>query len=121
MNRTKKISAGKLDERISIEIYQSSRGTTGEQLNNWVTHAEVWANISYRQGSEAEEAMRETSTNKIIFLIRNRTDLSPAVNAKMRVRYQGALNDILYIREPQNSKRGQYLELICEQKEQINA
>lgn len=44
--------AGKLDQRVIIQIYTKSRGTSGEQVEAWANWKTVWANVTNSGGSE---------------------------------------------------------------------
>lgn len=79
------MQAGKLDRRVTIESYSTTRDANGGEVRSWSTLATVWANkhdmTGFERGVSNQEALAEVETT---WLIRYRSD----VTAKMRL-YDG--------------------------------
>jgi len=79
----------------------------GQLVVDYITLAQVWANVKEKVGNEGEKGDMLASTKKVEFIIRYRTD----VNAEMRVLYN---NEIYKIETVQNADaRKAYLKLVC--------
>ncbi|MFA5208491.1 MAG: phage head closure protein [Candidatus Paceibacterota bacterium] len=103
------IPAGSLDRLITIQYPPSTKNDYGEvNLSaGWTQLDQVWSRIEYMGGSEAVEGGKVTALNKIVFIVRYRTDI--AVN--MRVSYESKYYYIQFIEE---IERREGLRLICE-------
>lgn len=108
-----------MDSRITIQQTTPSRNAYGEETLVWSTLATVWAKVENKIGgsNEAQEALRETSTNKVHFTIRYRSDIKP----KMRISYNSEYYDILFLHEISDRRRKGYTLIVTEKKETINA
>lgn len=105
------MNAGHLDRKITILTPNGSANAFGEVPVSFVTLAEVWAKVDYRNtGQEDEQAQRETAVDKVTFTIRYRTD----VNTGQRISYNGKTYNIRSVSEV---GRRSFLDLIAEARE----
>lgn len=104
------LPAGTLNRRISIEERGPGRDSLGQPLVNapWVPVASVWANIAAKSGLQTAAAGGEVSVARYSIRIRYR----PAVNAAMRVVYQGQIYDIQAVLHDEAGR--QHTDLVCE-------
>lgn len=85
------INPGKLDRRITLQNPSSSKDAFGEAVRTYSTLATVWAMIEYRGvPKEDEESEKLTSSNKVRFTIRYRSD----VTAKTKVSYDSKTYEV---------------------------
>jgi head-tail adaptor len=47
------ITSGKLSERVSILLPETTRGAHGEQNTEYIEAARVWANVIFQRGAQA--------------------------------------------------------------------
>ena len=87
------ISAGLLRHRISIEAYSTAKNGRGEDISQWATHAQRWADVTPLSGREAERAkqIEAEATWKITL----RYD--PTIQPDHRIKFDGRTLDILSI------------------------
>lgn len=107
------LSAGSLNRRIRLERRSGAVDPIGQQVDAWVTHIEIWANVrgatgmaSLRQSSPIEGVA--TSINSYSFRVRFREDLDPG----MRVVYGGRVFDIKQIRLDFEGR--EWTDIVCE-------
>ena len=101
---------GTLDQRITIQIATTSRGSSGEQIEAWQTWRTVWANVQTTGGSEnfysPQLVAEATHKIKIRYLA--------LIKSTMRVLWQGRILDITYV-DPSRQRRGEMF-LLCQEK-----
>jgi SPP1 family predicted phage head-tail adaptor len=85
------MQAGKLDQRITIEVKTVARNSIGEETETWATFATVWA--AYRPMSARERAAGAQLTSEFdaVFRIRYLASLDP----EMRVTWRGQRFEIV--------------------------
>lgn len=88
------MEAGKFTERIEIERRTGATNENDEPLPDaWERHARVWADVRFVNGIEHVVSGAVRSAAVASFRVRFRRD----VDAEMRVRYLGALYDIVAV------------------------
>lgn len=77
--------AGTLDERVTIERWQSARDDTGDDVGNWVGVATVLAAVN-REGAPPRARLAEAarSGRRWQVLLRDRDDLDLTVRLRWR-------------------------------------
>jgi len=91
---------GELDQRIIIQDYTPTRGTSGEEIKTWAPWKTVWAEVRTSSGTENYHNPQLTAeaTHKIKLRYLN------GVKPTMQIDWRGNILDILFIDE---SKRRQ--------------
>jgi|LAHQ01.1.fsa_nt_gb SPP1 family predicted phage head-tail adaptor len=46
------MKSGALDQRVTIQIYTKTRGTSGEQVDTWTDWKTIWASVTTSGGAE---------------------------------------------------------------------
>lgn len=101
------VPAGRLDQRITLQLRAPGVGTLGQAQNSWTPVADVWAAAEPLRGREYFAAGQTQSEVTVRFTIRWRAN----VTAAMRVVWRGQAYDIASVIEPGGHK--QMLELMC--------
>lgn len=101
------MSAGKLNQRITLSGLAAGTDALGQPLQTWVDVATTWADVRFVSGIETIKAGRETSTSRASVRIRRRDNVS----RQMRVRIGGVEYDIVDV-VPSHDRA--WLTLICE-------
>lgn len=101
------MSAGKLNQRVTLSGLSAGTDALGQPLQTWVDVATIWADVRFVSGIETIKAGREISTSRASVRIRCRDNVS----SQMRVRIGGVEYDILDIIPSHDSA---WLTLICE-------
>ncbi len=110
------MQAGRLDQRVTIERFDSVRDSNGDVIQNpntgevsyaWVPVATVWAAVEPLNGREfiAAQAVQSEVTTRI--RVRYRLNFEPAD----RINHEGTLYDIQSIINPRSGNRE--LVLMC--------
>lgn len=102
----RRVTAGDLRRRVSIETYTTTRDSIGGETKTAATLATVWASIEPLFGMEIKEAGRILSDVTHQIVIRYRAD----VTAKMRVVYGSRKFDIFSVQHDEESQRMTYLD-----------
>lgn len=101
------VSAGDLDQRITLQQMTVARGALGGHEETWADLVTVWAKTRDMSGRELFNAKGMGSAVTQVITIRFRDD----VKAAMRVKFaNGALARIEWIRRV---TRREYMELYC--------
>lgn len=95
------ISAGELNDYITIEKEQTTTGDYGEEITEWVEHVSCWANIKNLSGEEYWDAKSVNSEVTAEIKIRYRDDIT----ADMRVSYNGRIFDIESFFDPYEERK----------------
>lgn len=69
-------SAGRRDQRITIERKTVTRNSIGEEIDTWSTHATVWAEAHPTRGREFFAAGQMQARADVMFRILYRSDLT---------------------------------------------
>ena len=94
------VPAGKFRHWVELQAPNITQDpNTGEQVTNWATFAEVWADIAPASGREFVAAAAEQSEVRGRITIRYRDD----VNATHRVLHRGKWYAILAVMEDNDS------------------
>lgn len=101
------ISAGKLNQRITIEQRVTGEDAIGQPVDTWETVAELWADVRFLSGIAAIKAGADVSISKVSIRIRHRTGL----DAGMRVLFDGKTFDI---QSALPDGKRQFVDLVCE-------
>lgn len=102
------ISAGELDQRVTIQTRQSGQDAVGQAVETWGDDTVVWARARPLRGREFFAAGATQSQETIVFGIRYRSGLTSA----MRVLWNGETYPLTA--PPVNVDGGNHtLELIC--------
>lgn len=67
--------AGRLRERILIQVDSVAIGATGQRVSDRGTSYPVWANVKYLGGSESNKSESRHFKRKAVFTIRSRDDI----------------------------------------------
>ena len=104
---TVRVSAGRLDRRITLQIKTIARGNLGGHQEVWTDFATVWAEVRDLSGREIFNAKSVGSSATRVLTLRYRDD----VHADQRVKFQdGRIARIEWLRR---TERHEYLELFC--------
>ena len=87
--------AGKLDRRITIRRYTTTRNDFGEDIRAWSDVATVWAQQRPNRGAERFAAQQIVGSRVLTFHIRYRADLTTAD----RIYYNDREYNIVDVRE----------------------
>lgn len=102
----RKVSAGGLNRRVSIEAYTGARDSIGQPTKTPVVLATVWARIEPLFGYELKEGDRVVSDVSHRVTIRYRPD----VTAKMRVVFGSRVFDITAVRHDEEHRQMTFLD-----------
>jgi SPP1 family predicted phage head-tail adaptor len=91
----RRIQAGKLDRRITIESRTLVQSATGAPTETWATFATVWAAKLDLRGREYFEARHDQAEITTEFTIRH----LPGLKREMRIQHDGGTYDIIHIPE----------------------
>ena len=101
------LSAGRLDQRVTLQQKTVARGALGGHQETWATLATVWAESRDMSGKEIFNAKAMGSEATQMITIRFRTDVTP----DMRVLFaDGSVARIEWVR---HVTRREYMELYC--------
>ena len=89
------LNIGRMDRLIRIQSLIVSQNGYGEEIESWVTVAQVWAQVADMRGSERFLSEQRQEDRVIIFKIRYLSSLT----AKHRVIYEGRAYNILGLSE----------------------
>lgn len=99
--------AGPLNSRVAIKRLSQVQDETGQVIEDWVTVAEVWANIRHLSGLETvREGLSASEVNASV-RIRYRRD----IDAGMVVVWSGTTYDVRAVLPSVESK--EFTDLIC--------
>ena len=101
------MSAGKLNQRVTLSGLSAGTDAIGQPLQTWVDVTTTWADVRFVSGIETIKAGREISTSRASVRIRRRGNVS----RQMRVRIGGVEYEIVDV-VPSVDRA--YLTLICE-------
>jgi SPP1 family predicted phage head-tail adaptor len=90
------LDAGRLDRRITLQVFTSTTDEYGEVIETWTDLAEVWAEVRPLRGVERVEAAQLAAQVDTRFTIRYRDDLAPG---RHRITYQGRRYNIQAVLE----------------------
>lgn len=82
--------AGELRERIDLQSNTPTRNSFGDEVEQWVTTARVWAKVTATSGNEQINQAAGVVTTVYLITIRARSDVTPG----MRVKYGDLAFDI---------------------------
>ncbi|MFZ6801931.1 phage head closure protein [Undibacterium sp. Di24W] len=102
------MNAGRLNRRITIQSFGTTQDAIGQEIQDWSTFAQPWANIRFLNGVESVKADAEVSVSKVSIRIRYRQDITEA----MRIVYNGITYQIKAVL-PDEAKRD-HVDLACE-------
>lgn len=106
--RTPPISAGELDQRITLQTRQAGQDAVGQEIETWGGDVALWARARPLRGREFFAAGATQSQETIIFGIR----YTPGLTSAMRVLWNGEVYPLTA--PPVNVDGGNHtLELIC--------
>lgn len=80
----------KLDRRIVIQSFSSSRDSYGQPVRTWSTFATVWAGVKLNVGKEIFASKDKVKERVVDFKIRYRTDITN----EMRILYNSNYYEI---------------------------
>lgn len=92
---------GDLDRRVIIYTATTATDSFGQDVATDAILATVWAKITPVGGGEDTEGNKVTASNRVMFTIRHRTD----VTEKMKVKFDSEYYDILTIEKPDRKRR----------------
>lgn len=87
--------AGKLDQRVTLQGVNVTRGTSGGVVKGWADIATVWAAVRHLSGNERQvsSAGGQVAEARTEITIRYRA----GITAQMRVLYRGAVYNIRHV------------------------
>ncbi len=88
-----KITAGDLDQRITIQNKSVTRNAIGEEVVTWADLVTVWAHVMPLRGAAFHAANQDQHTVDARFFIRTRTGLDES----MRIQWKTIPHDITNI------------------------
>jgi len=103
------LRTGDLDRRIVIYTATTARDSMGQSVETPAILATVWAKITPVGGGEDTEGDKVTASNRVMFTIRFRTDVTEA----MQILFDTEYYDIVTIEKPDRKRR---LEITAEKK-----
>lgn len=103
------IDAGKLRERVTVQIASGTTNTLGETVLTWADSTSVWASV---EGVSAREAL-VTGQQETSITHRLRLRYLPGLTQEMRFAWRGRTLEIVSLLEHGN--RSEH-EAICEEK-----
>lgn len=102
------ISAGRMDQRITLQAPSASVDALGQRVETWADVATVWAEVQPLRGREFFAAGAMQSEAAVRVRMRYRTD----VTGKMRVLWRSVPHAL--VAEPMDVDAGRHtLELLC--------
>ena len=101
------MSAGKLNQRVTLSGLSAGSDALGQPLQSWVDVATLWADVRFVSGIETIKAGREISPSRASVRMRRRS----GITRQMRARIGGVEYDIVDI-VPSADRA--WLTLICE-------
>lgn len=106
------ISAGELDRRIEIEVAAKSTDAANDEVLTWSRAFKLWAAQKTSTGGEKQGAQQTIRDADTIFKVRWSTESRSIAPESHRVRYRGAIYEIVAITET-NDGRLDGLNLLC--------
>jgi len=100
------ISAGKLDQRVTLQAKSASRAANGEEVVTWTDVATVWASVQQLRGKEFFAGAQMQDEIDVRVRLRYRT----GVTRDQRLMWNGAPLDIVSVIA---LGRNEALELMC--------
>lgn len=101
-----RLSAGDLDQRVTLQSKSVTRAGNGEEVVSWVDVATVWAKVGQIRGREFFAATQMQDAVDVRVNIRYRA----GVTREMRLLWRGSPLDIVSVIE---NGRKEWLELMC--------
>lgn len=102
------MDAGKLRERITVQLASESRNALGETVQTWGTYATVWASVEGVSSRESLFAGQQQIAISHRVLIRYLSGLTQS----MRIEWRGRTLEIVSLLEHRN--RSEH-ELLCQE------
>ena len=103
------IDAGKLRERVTVQIASGATNTIGETVLTWANSTAVWASV---EGVSAREFL-QSGQNQVDMSHRVRMRYLPGLTQNMRLAWRGRTLEIVSLLEHGN--RSEH-ELFCQEK-----
>ena len=100
------LSAGRLDQRVTLQAKSATRAANGEEVVTWGDVATVWAQVQQLRGKEFFAGAQMQDAIDVRARIRYRT----GVTRDMRLQWNGAPLDIVSVIVV---GRNELLELMC--------
>lgn len=88
---------GKMDRRVTIQSWSTSRDAEGGAVKSWSTGSQVWAQVLQQGGREMFTHEQVNAEIDTLFRIRYSTSLIP--DPQMRVVYNSTNFNIYQVRE----------------------
>ena len=79
------LSAGKLNDRVSILVPNTKQGQFGEQVTTWDNVRTVWANVVFQRGVHALTAGEGWLTGSVTVTMRD----NKTINERCRLKWDG--------------------------------
>jgi SPP1 family predicted phage head-tail adaptor len=89
------MNPGRLDRKITLQRFTSTKNAIGEALKTWATYAIVPAAIKPQRGGERVNGDKREAADVVTFQVRYYQGVVP----KDRLLYEGVNYDVLNIRE----------------------
>ncbi len=97
----KPVLAGRLRERVTLQLAARAKGTMGGLNTTWSTVAQVWADVEQIAGADQQDQGQKRESKSYKVTIRSR-DVSATEN---RLLWKGTLLDIVEVVDDPRVKR----------------
>ena len=93
------MNIGAMDRRIVLQSQSLTANDYGEQAVTWFNYATVWAAIERKPHiTESESGRQITSFQKVVFTIRNSSQVS-SLEASHRIQYNSKFYNVIGVQE----------------------
>jgi SPP1 family predicted phage head-tail adaptor len=108
--------AGKLDQRVTIQLGTTSYNSFGEPVTTWADSWTTWGQVITKGGGEYYAAQKLNASVEAVFRIRYSSTLAASgASAIYRIKWLSRYFNILNV----NPANGQYCELLLSCKEAV--
>jgi SPP1 family predicted phage head-tail adaptor len=108
--------AGKLDQRVTVQLNTPTRNSRGEQIDSWANSWTDWAEAITKGGGEYYAAQKLNASTEVVFRMRYKAALAASnASAIYRITWLSRTFQILNI----NLGNGQRRELLMSCKEVV--
>ena len=90
-----KITAGELNQRVTIQNKSVTRNSIGEEVVTWADLVTIWAKVMPLRGNAFHAANKDQHTVDARFFIRYRTGVTEAMRLVWKANYYDITNIIL--------------------------
>lgn len=84
------MNIGRLDERVEHHTRITATDAWNHETTTWGLNATVWADVTFRGGREVQSGEQTVAVDRVVFLIRHRSD----VGLTDRIKWGGRYHDV---------------------------